>query len=153
MWVPLTADVLTPFFLSMAYKPLLDTMTQSWLSNITAQASEGRQLFCEAIAILGCVLLTLDRKFPGPMRERVVVAFLRMKGGIQAAGPSANAVIALCAVTGLDSERGKIPTCKSFPPHSALQDSYKALFIGRLPYTEEGGAQAEWDKGSDVDGL
>lgn len=37
------------------------------------------------------------------------MAFYRMKGGSQAVGPSANAVIALCAATGLDATRRRSP--------------------------------------------
>ena len=77
------------------------------------QGSEGKQLYCEAIAILGALLLTIDRKLPGPLRERLIVAFFRMKGGLQAAGVSANAVIALFADTGFNPETSKLPACKT----------------------------------------
>ena len=76
------------------------------------QAVEGKQLFCEAIAILGCILLTLDLKLPGLARERLVVAFYRLRGGLQAAGPAAETVIALCADTGFNAEKGRLPQCE-----------------------------------------
>lgn len=77
---------------------------------LSVQHAQGKQLFCEALALFGAVLLALDRRLQGPVRERLVVAYHRLKGGSQAVGPSANAVIALCASTGL------LPARRFSPP-------------------------------------
>ena len=47
------------------------------------QNAEGKQLMLEAVALMGALLLALDRQIPGAMRERAVVAYYRLKGGAQ----------------------------------------------------------------------
>ena len=47
------------------------------------QGAEGKQLLLEAVAGLGALLLALERRIPGPSRERAVVAHLRRRGGAQ----------------------------------------------------------------------
>ena len=47
------------------------------------QNAEGKQLMLEAIALIGALLLALDRQIPGATRERAVVAYYRLKGGAQ----------------------------------------------------------------------
>ena len=37
----------------------------------------------EAVSLLGALLLLLDRRIPGPPRERSVVAYFRARGGAQ----------------------------------------------------------------------
>ena len=45
------------------------------------QNPEGKQLMLEAVALIGALLLALDRQIPGAARERAVVAYYRLKGG------------------------------------------------------------------------
>lgn len=47
------------------------------------QNPEGRQLLLEAVALVGALLLALDRRIDGAVRERSVVAYYRLKGGAQ----------------------------------------------------------------------
>ena len=47
------------------------------------QGAEGKQLLVEAVAGLGGLLLALERRIPGPSRERAVVTHLRRRGGAQ----------------------------------------------------------------------
>lgn len=47
------------------------------------QNAEGKQLMLEAVALIGALLLALDRQIPGATRERAVVAYYRLKGGAQ----------------------------------------------------------------------
>ena len=47
------------------------------------QGPESKQLMVEAVALLGSLLLLLDRRIPGPARERSVVAYFRARGGGQ----------------------------------------------------------------------
>lgn len=42
--------------------------------------TDGKQLMCEALYLLGVMLLTMDTKVPGPVRERLIVAHYRHKG-------------------------------------------------------------------------
>ena len=53
------------------------------LTNWLWQGAEGKQLLLEAVAGLGALLLALERRIPGPSRERGVVAHLRRRGGAQ----------------------------------------------------------------------
>lgn len=50
------------------------------------QNAEGKQLMLEAIALIGALLLALDRQIHGTIRERAVVAYYRLKGGAQVRG-------------------------------------------------------------------
>ena len=45
---------------------------------------EGKQLVAESVYLLGTMLLLLDRKIPGPVRERMLVAVFRYKGPAEA---------------------------------------------------------------------
>ena len=48
-----------------------------------AQTGDGKVLVCESVGQLGALLLALDRRLPGPIRERSLVAYYRQKGGAQ----------------------------------------------------------------------
>ena len=65
------------------------------------QNPEGKQLMLEAIALMGALLLALDRQIPGATRERAVVAYYRLKGGAQVslATTPAGAVQQLCVLS------------------------------------------------------
>ena len=52
--------------------------------SVCVQNAEGRQLSLEAVALVGALLLALDRRTDGAVRERSVVAYYRLKGGAQA---------------------------------------------------------------------
>jgi Hereditary spastic paraplegia protein strumpellin len=54
----------------------------------------------EAVALLGGLLLLLDRRIPGPPRERSVVAYFRSRGGAQV-----RALPGVCQRPGLQSGR------------------------------------------------
>eukprot|EP00656_Telonema_subtile_P001385 TRINITY_DN10622_c0_g4_i2.p1 TRINITY_DN10622_c0_g4~~TRINITY_DN10622_c0_g4_i2.p1 ORF type:complete len:1069 (-),score=421.60 TRINITY_DN10622_c0_g4_i2:243-3449(-) len=41
---------------------------------------DGKQLICEAVYLYGVMLLLMDMKIPGPVRERLIVAHLRYTG-------------------------------------------------------------------------
>lgn len=51
------------------------------------QAPDCSQLLVEAAHLLGSLLLLLDRRLGSPTRERVVVAYFRLKGGAQVGAP------------------------------------------------------------------
>ncbi|CAL8464950.1 g4485 [Coccomyxa elongata] len=81
---------------------------QCSLSTLTLNP-EGRQLLLEAVALVGALLLALDRRIDGAVRERSVVAYYRLKGGAQAVGPSVNQVITLVSSTGFQASAKKPP--------------------------------------------
>lgn len=70
---------------------------QHTLANILLD-TDGAQLMCEALYLYGVILLLLDRKIPGPTREKMVVAFFRSKG--ESALENIDEVCKLCRVTG-----------------------------------------------------
>lgn len=42
--------------------------------------TNGKQLMCEALYLLGTILLIMDMRVPGPIRERLIIAHYRHKG-------------------------------------------------------------------------
>jgi WASH complex subunit strumpellin len=63
------------------------------------QNQEGKRLFCEAFYLYGCMLLLLDNLIIGSVREKLVIAYYRYKGG-QSAITYINEVCRLCKDTG-----------------------------------------------------
>lgn len=59
---------------------------------------EGRQLLIEALSLKGVMLLLLDRRVPGPARERLIVSHLRYAG--EGAARSIEEVSRLCKDSG-----------------------------------------------------
>ena len=68
----------------------------------------------EVVAMLGCLLLAMDRCVPGHCRERAVVMHVRVSGGTAAVGPSLNAVMALAASSGFHPG-GRLPAGEHHP--------------------------------------
>ncbi|KAK9792689.1 hypothetical protein WJX73_001305 [Symbiochloris irregularis] len=64
------------------------------------RAGQGQQLMLEGVAILGALLLAMDRRLPGAVRERAVVMHVRISGGAAALGPGLNSIMALAAASG-----------------------------------------------------
>lgn len=60
--------------------------------------SDGRQLLVEAFALKGVMLLLMDRRIPGPARERLIVAHLRYVG--EGSARSIEEVAGLCKDSG-----------------------------------------------------
>nr|CCA20608.1 PREDICTED: hypothetical protein [Albugo laibachii Nc14] len=79
---------------------------QYTLSNILLE-SDGAQLMCEPLYLYGVMLLLLDRKIPGPAREKIVIAYFRNKG--ESALENIDQVCKLCRVTGYLPGKSKPP--------------------------------------------
>jgi WASH complex subunit strumpellin len=62
------------------------------------QEDEGRKLMCEALYLLGVMLLLLDEKIPGTVRERLLISYYRYKAN--AVIPNVDNVCSLCRATG-----------------------------------------------------
>lgn len=67
---------------------------------LNVQAGQGQQLMLEGVAIVGALLLAMDRCLPGAARERALVMHVRISGGAAAVGPGLNSVMALAAASG-----------------------------------------------------
>ncbi|RYG49493.1 hypothetical protein EON67_06675, partial [archaeon] len=59
---------------------------------------DGRQVMCEALYLLGCMLLIMDQRVPGPARERLLIAHYRHKG--ESLSVSVGDLAKLCRDTG-----------------------------------------------------
>lgn len=60
--------------------------------------ADGKKLFSEAFWEYGCMLLLLDNLIIGSVREKIVIAYLRYKGSLEAI-PHINEVCKLCKNT------------------------------------------------------
>lgn len=91
---------------------------------------DGKQLACEALFLLGVMLLLLDRRIPGPARERLIVAWYRHKG--ESSSPSAVPITdlsALCRDTGFNPAEANNPAKRPA--------DYPCSFFARCPLPAE----------------
>lgn len=63
------------------FKQWLHELEEGFFVHLTLETilnhPEGKQLVAEAVYLFGTMLLLLDRKIPGPVRERILVAVYR----------------------------------------------------------------------------
>lgn len=76
--------------------------------NCRVQATDTRSII-EATALLGSVMLLLDKQIPGIARERSIVAYIRLNSGMQAVTSQAAEVVRVCAATGFMALQSKSP--------------------------------------------
>lgn len=81
---------------------------------------DGRQLLCEAFYIYGVLLLLCDLKFPGPVRERMLVAYYRYSGQQSSSESSIDDVCMLLRSTG-------------FIPGGKRPPNYPEEYFARVP--------------------
>jgi len=62
------------------------------------------------VALLGSVLLLLDECIPSTVRERSIVAYIRLNSGSQAVSNQAAVIVRLFAATGFEASSTKVPT-------------------------------------------
>jgi WASH complex subunit strumpellin len=84
--------------------------------------TDGRQLLCEALYLQGVMLLLLDAKVPGCVRERLVIAHYRSKG--EGAVPIAD-VAKLCRDTGYRAP--------AIAPAAKRPANYPEEYLARFP--------------------
>lgn len=80
--------------------------------------TDGKQLVSEAIYLYGVMLITLDLRIPGPVRERILISWLRYKG--QTETPLIDEVCKLCRHSG-------------FLPGKPKPQKYPESFFNRIP--------------------
>lgn len=84
------------------FKQWLHELAEGFFVHLTLDAvlnnGEGKQLVAEALYLFGTMLLLLDRKMPGPVRERMLVAVYRHLGPAEV--PLINDVRKLLAASG-----------------------------------------------------
>lgn len=107
--------------------------------------TEGKQLTAEAVYLLGTMLLLLDRKIPGPVRERMLVAVYRYRGPAEV--PLIEDVCKLLASSGyLSGQQGPPP--KDYPEaffaRAKLKPSLINSILGRLRMDDIYNVVAAW---------
>jgi WASH complex subunit strumpellin len=84
------------------YQTYLDELAEGVFVQHTVESAledvEGGQLMCEALYSYGVMLLLLDRRIPGPCRERMIISYYRYKGA--ATISHFEEVVKLCRSTG-----------------------------------------------------
>uniref|UniRef100_A0A0K2UPG6 Uncharacterized protein n=1 Tax=Lepeophtheirus salmonis TaxID=72036 RepID=A0A0K2UPG6_LEPSM len=92
---------------------------------------DGKQLLCEALNLLGVVLLLTDKLFPGPIRERLLVAYNRYTGGHT---DRIDDVCKLLRSTGFVYQAGKRPPDypECFFKRTNIPESFIRIVISRL---------------------
>jgi WASH complex subunit strumpellin len=92
----------------------------------------GKQLMCEALYLYGVMLLLLDQKIDGVVRERMLVCYFRHTGAAELA--NLKEVCKLCARTGFQGDVGKRPANypESFLARFTLPERVVSMIIGKL---------------------
>lgn len=84
------------------FKEYLDNLDRGFYISHTTEGvflhADGKQLLCEAFFMMCVMLILLDRRVPGPVRERIVVAHYRLKG--EGSVTTIEDVMLLCRDTG-----------------------------------------------------
>ncbi len=84
------------------FKQWLHELEEGFFVHLTLDAvlnnAEGKQLVAEAVYLFGTMLLLLDRKIPGPVRERMLVAVYRYQGPAEVPLVDDVSVIVCCVV-------------------------------------------------------
>jgi WASH complex subunit strumpellin len=86
---------------------------------------DGKQLLAEGLYLYGVMLILLDLKIPGIIRERMLMSYYRYKGAGEI--PNIDAVCKLCRSTGYDP----ITNPKKYPPQ------YPTDYFARIPIPDE----------------
>ncbi|TMW68696.1 hypothetical protein Poli38472_006164 [Pythium oligandrum] len=103
---------------------------QHTLTNILLD-TDGAQLMCEALYLYGVILLLLDRKIPGPSREKMVIAYYRSKGASEL--ENIDEVCKLCRVTGYLPGQPKPPQYpERYFKRFAPPEEVVSMVIGKL---------------------
>ena len=71
-----SSECFTPCQASVAYSHISAARCRYTIDNVL-QDVDGKQLMCECLYLYGTMLLLLEHKIPGPVREKMVVAVYR----------------------------------------------------------------------------
>lgn len=113
------------------FQELLDGFYPQFAIEQVALNRDGKQLLTESLFLLGTMLLLLDRRIPGAIRERIVVAHFRWKG--EALVPTIDSVRTLARNTGfLLGEKRLAGYPETFFARFPVQEEILRNVIGRL---------------------
>uniref|UniRef100_A0A8C5PIQ2 WASH complex subunit 5 n=1 Tax=Leptobrachium leishanense TaxID=445787 RepID=A0A8C5PIQ2_9ANUR len=96
---------------------------------------DGKQLLCEALYLYGVMLLVIDQKIEGEVRERMLVSYYRYSGARSSADSNMDDICKLLRSTGYSSQPGsKRPPNypESYFSRVPISDTFISMVIGRL---------------------
>ncbi|XP_045717243.1 WASH complex subunit 5 isoform X1 [Phyllostomus hastatus] len=96
---------------------------------------DGKQLLCEALYLYGVMLLVVDQKIEGEVRERMLVSYYRYSAARSSADSNMDDICKLLRSTGYSSQPGaKRPPNypESYFRRVPINESFISMVIGRL---------------------
>ncbi|XP_036904418.1 WASH complex subunit 5 isoform X1 [Sturnira hondurensis] len=96
---------------------------------------DGKQLLCEALYLYGVMLLVVDQKIEGEVRERMLVSYYRYSAARSSADSNMDDICKLLRSTGYSSQPGaKRPPNypESYFRRVPINESFVSMVIGRL---------------------
>ncbi|NXX65429.1 WASC5 protein, partial [Spizella passerina] len=96
---------------------------------------DGKQLLCEALYLYGVMLLVIDQKIEGEVRERMLVSYYRYSAARSSADSNLDDVCKLLRSTGYSSQPGaKRPANypESYFSRVPISETFISMVIGRL---------------------
>uniref|UniRef100_A0A8C5TR57 WASH complex subunit 5 n=1 Tax=Malurus cyaneus samueli TaxID=2593467 RepID=A0A8C5TR57_9PASS len=96
---------------------------------------DGKQLLCEALYLYGVMLLVIDQKIEGEVRERMLVSYYRYSAARSSADSNLDDICKLLRSTGYSSQPGaKRPPNypESYFSRVPISETYISMVIGRL---------------------
>ncbi|XP_053415600.1 WASH complex subunit 5 isoform X2 [Nycticebus coucang] len=96
---------------------------------------DGKQLLCEALYLYGVMLLVIDQKIEGEVRERMLVSYYRYSAARSSADSNMDDICKLLRSTGYSSQPGaKRPSNypESYFQRVPINESFISMVIGRL---------------------
>nr|XP_054355818.1 WASH complex subunit 5 isoform X2 [Pongo pygmaeus] len=96
---------------------------------------DGKQLLCEALYLYGVMLLVIDQKIEGEVRERMLVSYYRYSAARSSADSNMDDICKLLRSTGYSSQPGarRPPNYpESYFQRVPINESFISMVIGRL---------------------
>ncbi|KAM9308792.1 WASH complex subunit 5 [Gastrophryne carolinensis] len=96
---------------------------------------DGKQLLCEALYLYGVMLLVIDQKIEGEVRERMLVSYYRYSAARSSADSNMDDICKLLRSTGYSSQPGSkrpLNYPESYFSRVPISDTYISMVIGRL---------------------
>ena len=138
-------DILTRFYLafesmhkySLDLRQLVEDIDEELYIQTTLEGllldQDGQQLLCEAIFLMGVMLLVLDERIEGPVREKMLVSYYRYSAERSSRDSNVDDVCSLLRGTGYTAgARRPVNYPEDFFRRTKLDQRFVELVIGRL---------------------
>lgn len=96
---------------------------------------DGKQLMCEALYLYGVMLLVIDQRIEGEVRERMLVSYYRYSGARSSADSNIDDVCKLLRSTGFSSAPGSrrpVGYPENYFQRVPVSETFISMLIGRL---------------------